>query len=549
MRKKSEVKAADKKTYITKHYARLAKKLKRDLRMQDLQDVGITRDMISHHFGSLTLLEKNARDEYPDNFFDVTVESIYSPKAIADLREEVASSKRFVVTTAVNGCEVHPKFLASIKNYCKLNNASLLILVASDPAASRDKAWGTISSKLKDETIVLEDTRLNSNVFLSTIKLSAKHIDPTTGLGRIGQRNGTFIYASPKQRLKAVPVSNSSLPHFMMTTGAITVANYNSELYMSQRTAYIAEHDHVLGAVVVEIVDDKRYHFRQIQSDSRGNFYDLGKKYSPTECATVQPEAFVLGDWHAGSTDPAAKKAWFEISQLTRPKRILLHDAFDGISINHHEKNYKLLKAKRAESNQLSLQNELEILANDIQEIATLTNEVVVVKSNHDQFLERYLQEAKYVDDPQNHRIALQLALQILDGNDPLRYAVSDMLVLDAKTKSKVKWLSIDNDYRIEGIQCGAHGHLGANGSRGSIEAMETAYGYSVTGHSHTPQILRGAWCVGTSSLLKLDYNKGVSSWLHSSCLIYPGGSRQLINCIDGQWRLGDLAKTTRRKP
>lgn len=547
MRKKPEVKIADKKINISKLYARLAKKLKRDIRMQDLQDAGITKDMVTHHFGSLTSLEKVARSQYPVSFFDVTVESLYSPKAIADLRQEVATSKRFVVTTAVNGCEVHPRFLASIKNYCKQNDASLLILVASDPAASRDKEWGTISSKLKDETIVIEDTRLNSNVFLSTIKLSAKHIDPTTGLGRIGQRNGTFIYASPKQRLKAVPVSNSTLPHFMMTTGAITVGNYKSDMYMSQRTAYIAEHDHVLGAIVVEIVDDKRYHFRQIQSDSKGAFYDLGVRYTPSECVKVQPEAFVLGDWHAGETDPGAKKAWFDVSKLTKPKRILLHDAFDGISINHHERNYKLLKAKRAENNQLSLQNELSILSSDIQEIAELTDEVIVVKSNHDQFLERYLQEAKYVDDPQNHRIALQLALQVLDGNDPLKHAVNQVLDSDLKTKSKVRWLSIDNDYRIEGIQCGAHGHLGANGSRGSIEAMETAYGSSVTGHSHTPQILRGAWCVGTSSYLKLDYNKGASSWLHSSCLIYPGGSRQLINCIDGEWRLED--KTRKKTP
>jgi hypothetical protein len=547
MRKKPEVKTADKKTNISKLYARLAKKLKRDIRMQDLQDAGITKDMVAHHFGSLTSLEKTARTKYPGSFFDVTVESLYSSKAIADLRQEVATSKRFVVTTAVNGCEVHPRFLASIKNYCKQNDASLLILVASDPAASRDKEWGTISSKLKDETIVIEDTRLNSNVFLSTIKLSAKHIDPTTGLGRIGQRNGTFIYASPKQRLKAVPVSNSTLPHFMMTTGAITVGNYKSDMYMSQRTAYIAEHDHVLGAVIVEVVDDKRYHFRQIQSDSKGAFYDLGVRYTPTECIKVQPEAFVLGDWHAGETDPGAKKAWFDVSKLTNPKRILLHDAFDGISINHHERNYKLLKAKRAENNQLSLQNELSILSSDIQEIAQLTDEVVVVKSNHDQFLERYLQEAKYVDDPQNHRIALQLALQVLDGNDPLKYAVNQILGSDSKTKSKVRWLSIDNDYRVEGIQCGAHGHLGANGARGSIEAMETAYGSSVTGHSHTPQILRGAWCVGTSSYLKLDYNKGASSWLHSSCLIYPGGSRQLINCIDGEWRLED--KTRKKTP
>ena len=536
---KKQVNKTDKKVSIVKAFARLAKKLKREVRMEDLKSLGITKDMVTHHFGSLTSLEKSARESHAGSFFDVAVENLYSQTALKKLRSDISSSKRFVITTAVNGCEVHDKFYASIKNFCKENDAQLLVLVASDPASGRDKQWGTISARLQNEAIVLEDTSLNSNVFISTIKLSAKHIDPTTGLGRIGQRNGTFIYASPKQRLKAVPVSNSSLPHFMMTTGAITVSNYDTDLYMSQRTAYIAKNDHVLGAVIVEIVNDEQYHFRQIQADSKGCFYDLGVKYMPNSKQAVRPEAFVLGDWHAGSTDPLARKAWEDIAKLTKPKRILLHDAFDGISINHHEKHAKLLKAQRAENGQLCLSSELNILAKDIKDLTVLADEIVVVKSNHDQFLERYLQEGKYVDDPQNHRISLVLALQVLDRKDPLKYAVNSMCLKDdKKVIDKVKWLSIDDDYRIEGIQCGAHGHLGANGSRGSLEAMETAYGNSVSGHSHTPQILRGAWCVGTSSLLKLEYNRGASSWLHSSCLIYPGGARQLINCIDGKWKL-----------
>lgn len=538
MQKQQKVNTTKKKEAIIRTFASLAKKLKREIKMEDLKTLDVTKDMVAHHFGSLTNLEKIARDKYPTSFFDVEVERLYSPRALSKLRSDVASSKRFVITTAVNGCEVHDKFYASIKNFCKKNDAQLLILVASDPAHSRDKQWGTISARLQDETIVLEDTSLNSNVFISTIKLSAKHIDPTTGLGRIGQRNGTFIYASPKQRLKAVPISNSSLPCFMMTTGAITINNYDTDLYMSQRTAYIAKNDHVLGAVIVEIVDNKYYHFRQIQSDSKGAFYDLGVRYTASSETKVRPEAFVLGDWHAGSTDPQARAAWTEVSKLTRPKRIILHDAFDGVSINHHEGNYKLLKAQRAERGQLSLLSELNILATDIKELTGLADEVVIVKSNHDQFLERYLQEGKYVNDPQNHRLSLILALQFLDKNDPLKYAIDHICRKYDPTTSKVKWLAIDDDYRVEGIQCGAHGHLGANGARGSIEAMESAYGNSVSGHSHTPQILRGAWCVGTSSYLKLSYNHGASSWLHSSCLIYPGGARQLINCIDGKWKL-----------
>ena len=46
-----------------------------------------------------------------------------------------------------------------------------------------------------------------------------------------------------------------------------------------------------------------------------------------------------------------------------------------------------------------------------------------------------------------------------------------------------------------------------------------------------------GVYQVGTSSRLKLEYNSGPSSWLHTHCCIYPNGKRTLITIIDGQWR------------
>ena len=539
-KKRAIMSKSNKKATILKNYAKLAKTLRRDIRLSDMQDEGITRDMISHHFGSLSALDDQARASFPNKFFDVSVESLYSPKAISNLRDRVANCKKFVITTAVNGCDVHDDFYAALKKYCKTNDAQLLVLVSSDPAANLpvyNRKWGTISAKLQNDMIVLEDTRLNSNVFISTIKLSAKSIDPTTGLGRIGQRNGTFIYASPKQRLRAVATSNKKLPHFLMTTGSVTVPNYNTELYMSQRTAYIAENDHVLGAIIVEIVDDQIYHFRQIQANSKGVFFDLGKEYSANSIKTSRPEAFILGDWHSGSTDPTARRAWEEVSLLLKPKKIFLHDAFDGLSINHHEENKHILKAKRAETGQLSLESELKGLAQDLQDMLDLTDEVIIVKSNHDVFLEHYLQKGKYVEDPHNHKLALKIASAYLDGLDPLKFGVS-LFFQDKEKWSKVRWLSIDDDFQVEGIQCGAHGQLGSNGAKGSLQAMEAAYGNSVSGHSHTPEILRGAWQVGTSSLLKLEYNRGASSWLHSSCLVYPGGARQMINSIEGSWRL-----------
>ena len=133
--------------------------------------------------------------------------------------------------------------------------------------------------ELINENIVIENTDLNSNIALYSIRLSAKQINPITGLGRIGQRNKSFIFASPKQSLEYVPVGNNRLPHALMSTGAITLPHYDTERYMSKRTAFIAENDHVLGAIIVELDDNDRYHFRQIEFNKDGSFTDLGTRY------------------------------------------------------------------------------------------------------------------------------------------------------------------------------------------------------------------------------------------------------------------------------
>jgi RNase P/RNase MRP subunit p30 len=123
-----------KKEKLLKEYAKLAKKLKKSPRLADLVDAGYTKDMVGHHFQSLSRLDEEARKAYPDNFYNVTIDCLLNPKATQDLRDTVKGFKRFVITTAVTGCKVDMNFYKSIKTYCKIKDAALLILVASDPA-------------------------------------------------------------------------------------------------------------------------------------------------------------------------------------------------------------------------------------------------------------------------------------------------------------------------------------------------------------------------------------------------------------------------------
>ena len=534
-----ELEAEDKKLGIVEDYAALFEKLNRSPKMTELVELGHTKDSIKHHFSSLTKLEEVAREEHPDKFFDVEIADLLEEGDLSDkLHKVVKQYKKFVITTAVTGCAAHEGFHASLKSFCKQNKAALLVLVASDPAHNHSKGgYGTIDMALAKECMVVEDTHLNSNFFISTIKLSAKQINPTTGLSDIGQREGSFVFASPKQSMMLESTSNEKLPHVMMTTGAVTVPNYVTEMYMSERTAYIADKHHVMGAIYVNIFDDELYGYTQIQMlNEEGSFVHFGKRYHPNGKVTNEaPEVMVLGDWHSGETDPLVRQATEEMLGFFKPKKVAIHDGFNGKSVNHHEEHNTIAQAMNFMNGVPSLEQEIVGYRDDLDWFSKQVSEVVVVKSNHDEFLSNdYLRYAKYAQDPQNHYFSLDLAKAMMEKKDPIQFAV-EKVGLKAKN---IRWLQRDEDWKVAGIQLGAHGDKGPAGTRGNLKNMRKSYGLSVTGHSHCPGIWHGAFAVGTSSLLKLGYNQGPSNWMQTHCLVYEDGSRQLVNMIKGTWKI-----------
>jgi hypothetical protein len=433
--------------------------------------------------------------------------------------------KRYVIASAVPGCAAHDGFLSAIKNYCARNKAKLLIL-PTPPLAKKD----TLDPKLKTYgTVVTEDLSLNSKLMLSTIPVGAEQPDPISGLERLSGIDTSVIYSSPKQRLKSVASPSNELPRVLMTPGAVTRPHKKRS-----KRSLIANLDHVIGAIIVEVKGSSLYHFRQVQASRDGSFIDLAKTYTPDgKVLEANVAALIPGDWHTGYTDPKVKRIVKEIMHRFKPDYLFMHDLFDGISVNHHIEHKLLMKALLGSQN--SLASELHNTAIELAELEKLPKKkLVVVKSNHDEFLDRWLEAGNYLEDSQNHVLGLELALAKARGSDPLEYGVAKYQRL-----KKTKFLSSEESFKItkKQIECGMHGHLGSNGARGSTISLEKAYLLSVSGHTHSPEIQRGAWVVGTSSYLKLNYNKGPSSWMHTMCLVYENGSRQLINVIKGEWR------------
>lgn len=435
--------------------------------------------------------------------------------------------KKYIITTAVPGAVPHKQFLKTLQNYCKRNNAKLLIIPSAN-IYKEDVIHVTLVPYLHQF-----DKNLNENIKISMMPINPESVDPVAGLERTVQIDSSVIFASPKQRLKSVASPRYDTPRVVMTPGACTRPYNNPDRVVSRRSV-LAQLDHVIGAIIVEIESNKMYHYRQVQADLSGRFIDLGVQYSPTgKVRKIKPEALIPGDYHVGWTDPRVKRVIIEILKKLDPKYLVLHDFFDGISVNHHIENKILERASLGDK--ASLKAELELAAAELKELSSIARNTLVVKSNHDEFLDRWLTEARYINDQRNYLIGLELSLAKARGSDPLEFALRN-----THSYKNVTFLKDDESFKIteRDIELAVHGHRGPNGSRGSASSLEKSYGEIVFGHTHTPEILRGAWVVGTSTFLKLSYNVGSSSWMNTMCLVYPNGSRQLINVINGRYRV-----------
>jgi hypothetical protein len=356
-------------------------------------------------------------------------------------------------------------------------------------------------------------------------------INPTTGLGRFGQRNKSIIFASPKQSLEYVPVGNNKLPHALMSTGAITLAAYDTDRYMSQRTAYIAEHDHVLGGLIVEIEDDNVYHFRSVEFNADGSFTDLGTRYYPDGSSKFEPIlVLTLGDRHVGSTCHNVKAVTDQMILDLKPENLVLHDTMNGTSINHHVQNRPLTKAKMPS---LTLAAEGSMVREDLDHLSQFkcVKNLYVVKSNHDEWIDRYLEEFRFQYDTVNLELALTLALGKIKGHDPL-----ELLVYWDNKNPKVQFLKRDQDLLFNGVQYGCHGDYMHRGM--SFEMLEKAYGAATAGHTHTAGKKRRVNKVGTSTELREPYTVGPISWTNTHEVHNRDGSRQLVNIIGEKYRM-----------
>lgn len=460
-----------------------------------------------------------------------TQDKVFSTKKEYKTSEDIKKYSKYFITSVISHKEVDVNCLKSIKNYCKKNNAKLLLIPCADVASSKRIIDWMFDPVVKNESFVFKTTKLNENLYISDIKVSAKQIKPTTGLSRFGKRNGSTIFAAPKHFLEYTATIDNKFPHALMTTGTICKANYDNDLYMSKRTSFIAQEDHTMGGVIVDLIDDKKFHFRHVKFNQGGDFIDLGVRYYSNGETQNEIVDFVGGDWHSGQTDHNVKYGINDLflDRLT-VRNFIAHDFFNGASINHHEFNIPLKRAISVNKGENSLYDELANGVDDINFLLSIIKgKLVMVKGNHDEFLDRYLADGKYVKDPVNHYHSLEFAKYYLQYFNVIQSAYEYVGGFDF---DRVKWLNRDESFKVGDCELGQHGDKGANGSRPSLSNIENSYGKCVIGHAHSAAIMRNVYRVGTFTYKDLGYNVGPSSWTHTGAIVSLQGEVQLINYI-----------------
>ena len=454
--------------------------------------------------------------------------------------EQIAKSdvKRYVITSCQNNVDINEDFFQSLKTYCKDKNALLMIM----PMVYRPSDYDKIEYRVPEEyqsSLVKGKVRLHDKlVLMGSYSFNPTTANPLAGLEPLS-KGDSMIIPSPQLRMKSLAMSAISSPAILITTGAIS----NPE-YISSKASEKASFNHSYSAIVVEVDADYDFHIRVLNADQDGSFYDLDTYYEGDTivrgCAIA---AIVTGDEHAIFCSEEVKAATYtdkdSIVNTLKPLLIVRHDVLDCYSVSHHHRKDSILAVGKLMFGKNLIEKELDQTIEYIKETTPSFAMNYIVPSNHTDHLSKWLKEVDIKTEPWNAKIYHKLMYEVLSTLKETDTGVSheDPFTLYCKGKlDSVKFLDRSESYSLYGIELNAHGDVGSNGSRGSLAQYSNLANKYIIGHSHTPGIVYGAYQVGTSSKLKLEYTRGPSSWMNTHCIIHQNGTRQLINIINGKW-------------
>ena len=427
--------------------------------------------------------------------------------------------------------------------------------------------------ELEDVFVIAHDTHISNTFIISGLPLMPKNFNPFASLNRVKDKNTITIFGHPQLQAKVESSDNNSMfPTILLSSGSISIDAYPYTTHVSARLSSLASQVHKAGAWIFEKPDKDAgihkslapglFHFYPIYfgdihekgENIKGIVTNDGKVFlSDGRIVNTKLEHIILGDLHIGSTDPKMYKILTQVlKDHPSVKNIILHDHFDGASINHHEKDLTIANARKTEG-QFTLKAEYEKNVRVINDILALNPQlnVVLVVSNHPHWLTKLLEDGQAYKDPVNSPLLTEIRNAIETSQkagvemDPFEYLYKWRKPIHekypifgiAKGLSE-KEIYVSHPDRVKILKPGesfyggshkhpiilhGHGHNYQGGRFGVGPANSANIGRAVVGHTHSPGITRDVVNVGTSTVLDPNYTKGnmVSNWVHGLAFIF----------------------------
>jgi hypothetical protein len=366
---------------------------------------------------------------------------------------------------------------------------------------------------------------------------------PLTGFeSYTGRKSGIFPHM--KVAMQSIPSMADEGTKFNYTTGCLSQRNY------IQRAAGLkADFHHCYGALLAEVDEAGNWWCRQIVGDTNGTIYDLDLRVKDGKVLKGNwIDSIVWGDIHVQCLEPGITgMVWGRngVLEELKPRRQFIHDLLDFRSRSHHEMKDPLKLYTKHITGIESVAAEVRAAACWLKGAERSWCETIVVNSNHDRHIGRWLKDQDARFDPANFLFWNALWGAVLHDvthhpNEPVNY-LKLACGLEYYTGG-ARFLAQDESYIVchddgGGVECGLHGDDGPNGARGTPLAFARMGRKMVTAHSHQAGITDGVYVVGTFSRLRPEYVVGPGSWSHTFCPIYENGKRCLVTIWNGKYR------------
>lgn len=449
----------------------------------------------------------------------------------------------FIITAAQNATPVEKTFWAVLKRMAKMRGAELMVIplryknpTSTWAGSQKNAEWW--APEVREYLWNVRHTLNKHLTLLADIKMQPTMSDPLTGIDSLTHASSGIV-GHTKLQLRSIATPSNRMAKVLTSTGAVTVPNYNDA-----RVGKLAEFHHSQSAVIVE-VDGGFFALRHLHFDKKtGTVTDLNVRWDKAGSAVAPPaEALALGDVHVDYADPTVLQATFGaggLVPLLKPKRIIYHDLLDAYAVNGHHKGNPFNAIAKRKAGKDDARAEVMRAIEFVKERTPKGCEAVVVSSNHDDMLRRWIVNADWKEDSTNAEFYLETALHMVRsahiGKGGTEYP-SPFPYWLKKFAPDVRVLGGDESLVVCGVELGMHGDRGPNGSRGSARNLRRIGVRSIIGHSHSPEIAEGCYQTGTSTRLRLEYNSGPSSWLNAHVVLNADGKRQLVIIVDGRFR------------